>query len=141
MVEFSKVYGAVTKQQAPFVAVEDVPKLPQWNAVSIVSVKEAVDKNGKPFLWIAFKERSNQWVTRQAYFGETTLYPLLKLWDIHDGLDRPDLILGKSLYVTLGVSKSRDGRKDFVTIDGYRLTDQPEVVRPLVPEGGGDVPF
>lgn len=142
MSEFTKVYGATTKQQAPFLSTDDVDGLPEWNAVSIISVKEAVDKNGQPFLWITFKERSNDWVTRQAYFGETTLYPLLKLWDIHEGIDRPDKIIGKSLYITIGIRKSKDGRKEYVTIDGYRLTDKPvDIKEKLIPEGGGDVPF
>lgn len=125
---FTEVWGARSGQaktdRAPFLDAVDVPKLPMWNNVAIVSVKEDLTKKDKPFLWIMYRQVDGQWVHRQAYFRSQQLYPLLTLFDIHDGIKDSEEVVGKKLWVNFDTEKWKGSDQSRARIIGYSLEKQ-----------------
>ena len=119
--------------RASFLEGGDVKDLPPWNHVHILSFKEDTTVKGKPMCYVMYRQAQNMWVHRQAYFSSSQLYKLLKLFDIHDGIEDGDEIRGKELWVQFDVEKTKKSDRVFPKIVAYSLDD---------PNGrNGNVPF
>ena len=147
MPKFSKSYGTTSnsgeQERAPFLLPSQVNALPIWNPVSIVygAEKEAAFGN---YPWFIFRSADDKWVTSHRFFNDRQLKNMLKLWDIHSGIDDPNVLVGKKLYISVGIRKGRDG-KDYVTVTGFSLDGKVKTVadngdksKPIKDE---DVPF
>lgn len=123
---FDKLFGSGTGPD--FLEASQVEKLPDWNKVSIVVVKQKETATGNNYIWMMFRERHGKWVCGHSFWGTDSLLPLTRLYNISEDIDIEGLrksLLGHTLYISLGTRTSRKDGKTYVKVDGFRLDDSP----------------
>ena len=114
----------------PFIEADDLQGMRPWQNVSVVSIKRDMtnkdddEKESRRFYWVVYRQVDGEFVHRQAYWGDTPLYRLLKVFDIHEGIDDDLEVRGKELWIKLVVDKRKNAEKDYVKVVGHR-TENP----------------
>ena len=131
----------------PFVTPADLQDMKPWQNVYIQSIKRDFtnkdddEKESRKFYWVMYRHVGDEFVHRQAYWGDKPLYRVLSILGIHEGIDGDEEVRGKELWIKLIIDKPRNSEKEFVKVVAHRAENPRTKIEEVKPIPEDETPF
>lgn len=129
--KFSRPFGLPRGkgEGPPYLTVDQVPLLPEWNSTTVQWASERTSKAGNQMLLVIYRDIKSSWVVSQRYLPiDDGLAKALSIWGISGGVEEPGELTGRAIDLKFKVDGSFINVADYRASNGGQKQQQPDEV-------------